>query len=252
MMADPGDPRPAEISRVQAANTWLADYASFLAHDLRNPLTAANGFLSLLADGAVSGPDAAEYITQARAAVRDAQAQLDGLAQLARELAGGASAAGSHFADTTMAVQRVWAHVQAHTRTRAALRLGVLPPVGVSRVALERMLYHLLSHAVRATEPVDAPRIVVIARTDQARVTLEVRDNGAPLAARAWSGASVFSYGTELESAEELDADARGFGRLVQCQGGRVRAQREPRGGASVMLELPAAAGRSPSASGTP
>ncbi|ACB76633.1 sensor histidine kinase [Opitutus terrae] len=244
MTPEPGDAPAARMRRMEAANAWLAGYASFLTHDLRNPLTAANGFLSLLDENTLgAGSAEAEYLAHAKAALRDLQAQLEGLAGLASELSELEERYASYAADTAEAVHRVWAHVQAHTRTRATLRLGVLPPVGVSRLALERMLYWLIDNAVRTAGPAGDPQIAVTAKTQGERVALEVSAHGGDTMAHAWGAAGAFDSGGGPP--QPRDEGLRCLVRLVQCQGGRVRAQRHVAGGASVVVELPAVAKRS-------
>ncbi len=105
---------------------------------------------------------------------------------------------------------------------------------------VERVLYNLLTNALRHT-PSDGS-IAVVVRPDVGAVTVAVEDTGDGVTAEAagrmfdsfWRGeASRSSPGSGLGL-----AIARG---LVEAQGGRIWAEARPEGGARVAFTLPAA-----------
>jgi signal transduction histidine kinase len=129
-----------------------------------------------------------------------------------------------------------------HVRLEARVA-GSLPPVHCAPEQVERVLFNLLTNALRHT-PSDGS-IAVVVEPEGAEVQVAVEDTGEGLTGEAqarmferfWRGDAARVSGNGGGAGLGL-AIAQG---LVQAQGGRIWAEPRPEGGARICFTLPAA-----------
>lgn len=220
------------IRQLESANAVLVGYTSFIAHELRAPLTVAKGFLSLVHEGIVpSGEEAMPMIAEAYRGILALQERLEYLLQLAVEEGSAEKLVQPQASDPECAVQRIWAHMQAHQKSPVALEVGKLPAVGLDALTLERILYLVIGHAAQHAAGVRAARIAVNAEVDAEGVWLRIGDNGIELAQRGLDPGAVNSTGA--------DESLREAGRLVRIHGGDMHVAPNPGPGVTFALRLP-------------
>ena len=225
------------IERLFDARRELVAWAS---HDLRTPLTSMQAMLEAAEDGLA---DPAEYLPALSHQVRTLSTLVDDLFELAR-IDAGVLRFELHDAELDPLITSCLRGVEADARSRRVrlqTRLETpLPAVRCAPDKVERVLYNLLTNALRHT-PADGA-IAVVAKLEPGSVTVAVEDTGDGISSadrermfeRFWRGDSArTSPGAGLGL-----AIARG---LVEAQGGRIWAENRPEGGARISFTLPAA-----------
>ncbi len=225
----------ASIERLFDARRELVAWAS---HDLRAPLASMQAMLEAVDDGLA---EPAEYLPALHEQVRTLSSLVDDLFELARIDAGVLTL---EVRESSLGgiVEACVRGVQADARARGVrLETRFDAPVPTLRLApekVERVLYNLLTNALRHT-PSDGSVAVVVSPHER-DVTVAVEDTGdgvSPEARRRmfdrfWRGeSSRTSPGSGLGL-----AIARG---LVEAHGGRIWVENRPEGGARVSFTLP-------------
>jgi len=227
----------ASIERLFAARRELVAWAS---HDLRTPLASMRAMVEALEDG-LAQPD--EYLPALHEQLATLSALVDDLFELSRIDAGVLTLELQAIAlDPVVAscVRGFDAEARAKGVRLEARLDGSLPRARCAPDKVERVLFNLLTNALRHT-PSDGA-IAVVVRPDAGGIVVVVEDSGEGLTEetssrmfdRFWRGDPARrSRGSGLGL-----AIARG---LVEAQGGRIWAENRPEGGARVAFSLPAA-----------
>jgi signal transduction histidine kinase len=226
----------ANLEELFDARRQLVAWAS---HDLRTPLASLQAMLEALEDG-LAAPD--RYLPAMREQVETLGRLIEDLFELARIDAGVLTLElrDSPLSPVVAACLRgVEAEAEARQiRLEARIRDGASARCAPDKV--ERVLYNLITNALRHTPSDGAVAVIVEPGVDEVRVSVE--DTGEGIAQEAlrrmfdrfWRGDRArSSAGAGLGL-----AIARG---LVEAQGGRIWAESRPGGGARVNFTLPAA-----------
>ncbi|MDO7881290.1 sensor histidine kinase [Salinibacterium soli] len=234
-----------ELRRVAAelrrSNEQLAQFASQVSHDLRNPLTALGGFLELAEDdpGLTDAPMAAESVARARSvAARMTDMVVDLLAyaraegvQPRRVETDVAELASSVIEDLDAAIES----------TGASVAVEAADPVVVGDPTLLRaLLQNLVANAIKFSSAAGvSPRIAIRAEHvgDAVRLTVDDNGPGIPVDDRE----RVFGL---LERGSTTEGTGLGIGlatcrRIAESHGGRIGVEDSPLGGARVWVVLP-------------
>jgi signal transduction histidine kinase len=213
----------ASLERLFDARRQLVAWAS---HDLRTPLASLQAMLEASEDGLVE-PE--RYLPQLREQVRALSMLVDDLFELARIDAGNLTLELSDvrldpLVESSIRVVEPEASAR-HVRLEAHLEPS--PSVRCAPEKVERVLYNLLTNALRHT-PTDGSVAVRVESLDrEVQVTVEDTGTGFDPAATPKSGLGL--------------AIARG---LVQLQHGRLWQENRLDGGARVSFTLPTAGPR--------
>jgi signal transduction histidine kinase len=229
----------AQLEDLFDARRQLVAWAS---HDLRTPIASIQAMLEALEDG-LAEPE--RYVPAMREQIRTLSLLVDDLFELARIDAG----------VLTLEIEETplprliesclrGLEAEAHAR-RVALEAhmdGAIPSVRCAPDKVERVLFNLLTNALRHTPSDGSVAVVVELLREEVQVTVE--DTGAGMPAdslrrmfdRFWRGDPARSR--ETGGAGLGLAIARG---LVEAQGGRIWAENRPNGGAKISFTLPAA-----------
>jgi signal transduction histidine kinase len=198
---------------------------AWASHDLRTPLANMQAMLEALEDG-LAEPD--EYLAALRDQVRALGLLVDDLFELARIDAGiltlelrDAELAGLvRSCLTGLAAEANARHVRLETDVHEGLTVRCAPE------KVERVLFNLLTNALRHT-PSDGSVAVRVAR-EPAEVRVSVEDTGAGLEREPERRRGGAGLGLAI---------ARG---LVEAHGGRIWTEDRAEGGARVSFTLPA------------
>lgn len=231
----------AELARV-LRDQALVSYG--IAHDLRAPLRAIDGFAAMLEAGSGDALDESgrSHLARIRAAAARMGALMDALQALSHAShdpleTGDVDA--SLLADWSLMELRdadpqrmVEAEVQPGIRVRGDERL------------LKQLFEVLLQNAVKFSGAGEAVRIDVSAERQGDRVHIRVRDHGRGFDPQ--HAARVFEPFQRLHSADEGSGHGLGLAiaqRIVSRHGGRIGVDAVPGGGCTFHVELPAAGG---------
>ena len=228
------------LERLFDARRQLVAWAS---HDLRTPLASLQAMLEAIEDGLV---ESREYLPAMREQVERLSMLVDDLFELAR-IDAGVLTFELRDAPLPGVVESCLRGLEAEARSRR-VRLEARIPAGVPAVRcapeqVERVLFNLLTNALRHT-PSDGS-VAVVVEPEGAEVQVAVEDTGEGLTGEAqarmferfWRGDAARTGGNGGGAGLGL-AIAQG---LVQAQGGRIWAESRPEGGARVCFTLPAA-----------
>lgn len=224
---------------LEELNADLAEFSGRVAHDLKTPLTAIFGFASMLTEEPFAS-DAELVRSTSQDIVWSAEKMveiIDALLLLAKARRGAVAmepiALASVFEQARLRVEPL------ASQRGAALRFddGALSALGHGPW-IEAALVNLVTNAIRyGGQP---PRVDVRARREDARVLLEVRDNG--------RGLSESEIGRLFQPFVRLSKDAGGHGlgltivrRVSERMSGRVTVRSIVGEGATFTIELPAA-----------
>ena len=244
---------PSELAEVAASFNEMAEHleelfdarrqlVAWASHDLRTPLASLQAMLEALEDG-LAQPD--RYLPAMREQVQVLGSLVDDLFELAR-IDSGALTLELREAQLAGLVESCVRGVAAEAEARR-IRLAAqvddsIPLVRCSPEKIERVLYNLLTNALRHTPSDGSVAVLVERRRDEVQVTVEDTGDGiTPEAARR-----MFDRFWRGDRARSRDGGGAGLGLaiargLVEAHGGRIWAESGRAGGARVSFTLPAA-----------
>lgn len=230
--------RTAEL---EAANAELRSFAHSVAHDLRSPIAAIDGFGGALEEclGPNVSPSARHYVGRMRAAARRMNEFVDALLSMAQvsqkqlvieavDLSSMASAVLSELREGDR-TRRVNAYVQPGLSVRGDRRL------------LRMLLENLISNAWKFTSNRPVAEISFTATQQQGALLYCIRDNGAGFDMKYVD--KLFGSFQRLHAESEFPGTGVGLAnvaRIVRRHGGRVWAEGVEDVGAAFYFTLPA------------
>lgn len=232
------DALEARARELAEANRELEAFSHTVAHDLRAPLRAMDGFASLLKleHQAVLPASAQRDAEQISRSARRMAELVDGLLEFSR-LGRTAPVTGQVSMQATVAsvLEEV---VDASS---VAVTVGRLPVVSGDPVLLRQVWANLIGNAVKFSKRADRPGIEIDARIEGDEVIFSVADNGVGFDP-AYAG-KLFGMFQRLHAAADFEGTGVGLAtvkRIVERHGGRVAASSGPQGGARFEFTLPA------------
>jgi signal transduction histidine kinase len=225
------------IERLFDARRELVAWAS---HDLRTPLASMRAMIEAIDDGLA---EPAEYMPALADQVRTLAALVDDLFELAR-IDAGVLTHEVQRADLQEVIRSCLRGFEAEARVKH-INLGAragddLPPVRCAPDQVQRVLYNLLTNAIRHTPPDGA--IAIVVSPHQGDVTIAVEDTGDGFGPE--TAERMFDRFWRAESSRTSPGSGLGLAiarALVEAHGGRIWAESLPGGGARVAFNLPAA-----------
>ena len=231
----------AELARV------LRDQAQVsygIAHDLRAPLRAIEGFAAMLDQhaGATLDDTGRDYLSRIRAASARMAGLIDALQALSR-----ASHDHLDIADVDASLLADWALVELRDADPARrAETDVQPGIRVraDERQLKQLFDHLLHNAWKFSAGRDAVRITVTAERAGDMVRIRVRDQGSGFDSR--SAGRAFEPFQRVHGPDEGGGHGLGLAiaqRIAQRMGGSIGVDTRPGEGSVFHVELPAPAG---------
>jgi signal transduction histidine kinase len=243
---------------VQRANLAKSDFVSFVAHELKNPMTSIKGYTELLAAGSVGQVNEmqANFLSTIRSNVERMSALVSDLNDNAKIEAGRL-----RLDYKPVAVPDIVEDVVRSTRRQVedkhqSIELNLssqLPPVWADRIRVGQVLTNLLSNAHKYTP--ESGKILVGAEAtnnqwdpEGARqvVHVWVRDDGIGISIE--DQAKIFQKFFRSDDSKAREVPGTGLGlnitkSLVEMQGGRIWFDSEYRKGTTFHFTVPVAEG---------
>jgi signal transduction histidine kinase len=228
--------------RLEVADARQREFLADVAHELRTPVTAIEGFATALGDGTAATPEeraeAADFIRAEAARLRELVRELQELTWLDLE-----PKVRSEPVDLAAAARECVSRlgIDAHIRgVDLAGPEGELAAVG-DPDHLQTILGNLVTNALRATSAGGSVRLET--RTGPGEVGIAVCDTGRGIAAEHLP--YIFDRLYRVEASRDREAGGSGLGlaivqRLACLLGGRVTAESEVGVGSTFTLWLPA------------
>ncbi len=242
---------PAEFVEVGAAFNEMAEsierlfdarrqLVAWASHDLRTPLASMQAMIEAIEDGVATSD---EYLPALRDQVRTLNGLVADLFELTRIDAGVLTL---ELREATLdgvvesCVRGLEAEARAkHVRLEARLE-DSLPRLRFAPDQVERVLFNLLTNALRHT-PSDGA-IAVLVRSEQDGVLVSVEDTGEGLSPEAEG--RMFERFWRADSSRTSRSSGLGLAiarGLIEAQGGRIWAENRSEGGTRVAFTLPSA-----------
>ncbi len=225
------------------------EYVATVAHELRAPLAAIEGWLDVILSGA-AGEDEA----QRRAWLVKIKNRAHSLMELVNDLlvirgmnSGRATRTREPLSLATVITEAAELHRQAAERAQVALRLDLpenLPPVQADRREMERLFTNLLSNAIKYNVP--GGSVTVAAAVAEGLLRVTVQDTG--IGIRAEDLPHVFEEFFRAQDQGARDVSGTGLGlaisrKIVEAHRGRIEVDSRPGQGTTFTVFLPLADG---------
>jgi signal transduction histidine kinase len=242
---------PAEVAELAHSVNAMADsverlfearreLVAWASHDLRTPLASMRAMLEAIDDG-LAEPH--EYLPALGDRVRALSVLVDDLFELAR-IDAGVLTVHLEATDPLRVVEGSLRGFEAEARARRIVldsrTTGGVPEVLCAPDKVERVLHNLLTNALRHT-PSDGS-IAVVVQPEPGHVRIAVEDSGGGLSEEV--AARMFDQFWRGEPSRTSSGSGLGLAiarRLIELQGGSIRAENRAGGGARVSFTLPAA-----------
>ena len=216
--------------------TELANFAGTVAHDLRNPLAAIEGWTEMLEDEVEAG--ALEPV-MVRSFIQQLRLASSRMHSLIGDLLDHASSGNRRLELTKVDLVELVTSIAAARGAADLVECGELPWVSADRVLMSQLFDNLLGNALKYVAPGTTPRVVVAgerAAAGWARIT--VTDNGVGLP----SGEQERIF-QEFHRAHGADFEGTGLGlaivrRIVLRHGGKVHAHNRTDGSPGAVFEV--------------
>ena len=226
-------------AQLKAANNELESFSYSVAHDLRAPLRAMDGFSRLVVeDFAPLLPDEAQrYLHLVRENAQQMGHLIDDLLTFARLSRQPVNRQPVHTADL---VEQVVKDLQ-HDREGRAVHIAIndLPVCQADPALLRQVFANLLSNALKFTRTREEARIEVRSQTDDGEPVYVVKDNGVGFDMQYMG--KLFGVFQRLHRAEEYEGTGVGLAivqRIIHRHGGRIWAEAAVDKGATFYFTL--------------
>ena len=229
--------RTAEL---RSAVRELEAFSYTVAHDLRAPLRAIDGFSQVLEEdqGKALGEQARRYLRRIRANTAVMARMIDELLELSRI---GRAPLERRSVDLD-ALARAVAEESLGASPRATVEFRDLPVVEADATLMRIVLANLVGNALKFSARQKKPRVTLSGRRTESEDIVSVADNGAGFDPQ-FAG-KLFGVFQRLHASDEFDGTGIGLAtvaRIVQRHGGRVWAESRPGEGATFHFALPRA-----------
>lgn len=241
----------ADVTQRREVEQAKSDFVSFVAHEMRSPLTSISGFSAMLQRGETGGsalppPTRTRFLGLIHGESERLTRLINTLLDVARLEAGRTIELNRDSVElepiARLALENQRAYSSRHT-LRADLP-PILPPVWADADKVLQILINLLSNAQKYSP---GGEITLGARTRDGEVELWVSDQGPGIAPE--QRAVLFSrFGRVPQGAQGIGAHAKPTGtglglfltkHLVEAHGGRIWVESEPGHGATFRFTLP-------------
>lgn len=233
--------RTAELTE---KNRELESFVYTIAHDLRAPLRAIDGFSGILEEehSRLLDPEGLRLLARVRAGARGMDRLIRDLLEYAR--AGTVEIHRGPLDLEGLAREAFQEIVPEDARTSIDFAVRALP-AATGDASLLRVVFHeLIANAVKFTAPGPARRIEVRAAREEGAVWYEVADNG--VCFDQAHAQKLFGTFQRLHARDGFEGTGIGLAivkRIVERHGGRVRAEGAAGRGATLAFTIPESGG---------
>ena len=237
-----------DVTRLRRLENLRREFVANVSHELRTPITAIQGFVETLQDGALDDPAQARRFLEI---IGRQSARLDvlinDLLQLSRleseTETGTITLEACDAADLARAAIQAAGPAATESQVRLNLACSELLPVRVNPNLFQQAVANLVDNAIKYST---AGGQVLIRgwRDTENRVLLSVQDNGCGIAKEHQERIFERFYRVDKARSRELGGTGLGLAivkHIMQVHGGQVTVESEPGQGSTFTLRLPAA-----------
>ncbi len=226
--------------RLKESHRRLAEFASAISHDLREPLGTVASYLQLLERRYEDelDEDAEEFIDFAVSGASRMQEMIDGIVRTYAQVESGSE----QFEDVDLdqLLEDVLIDFESKIEERdAEITLEPLPTVVGDRGQLRQVLMNLVDNAIKYSGD-EPPRIHIEGGCEQHMCRIEVSDEG--IGIRPEATERIFDVFSRAHTAENLPGTGIGLAlceRIVERHGGEIGVDSDPGVGSTFWVTLP-------------
>jgi light-regulated signal transduction histidine kinase (bacteriophytochrome) len=226
-------------AQLEAVSKEFEMFSQALAHDLRAPLRALEGFAQILVEdyGDKLDADGKRCVQTLASSARNASALIEALHGFSRLCR-------SPFQPAVVDMRRLAGRKADDLKAEGAAAkflIDALPAAWGDAQLLDAVLEELLRNAVKFSRRHERPTIEVGGFSDDGHTVYSVRDNGVGFEPK-YSG-RLFGVFQRLHDDKEFEGRGVGLAtvqRLVHRHGGKVWAEGKPNDGAAFFFSIPA------------
>ncbi len=237
-----------DVTHFVELNRMRTDLISFVSHELQNPLSALDGFVTLLAaDTAYLSAKSESYIQQINRLVKRMQYLVADFLNISRIEAGRPLSMRWETISSNRLQCLIEAIIELQRRDTSTHDLitdipDELPPLRADRHKLEEILTNLISNAIKFSPQGGIVRVA--ARAEENFVRISVSDEGIGISEQQM--AHLFQRFRRLHEAEQQQVSGTGVGlflckHLVEAHGGTIEVTSEPGAGSTFSFTIPIA-----------
>ncbi|SDD19303.1 ATP-binding protein [Nocardioides lianchengensis] len=237
-----------DVSEERERRDQLADFASVVAHDLRNPLTALRGWLDIGRDLAGDDPVDPPELQLALGRALEASVRMGALID---DLLADARSEGQQIEPEVLDLLPLVRDAAALHGIADEVVAAHVPAVLADPAMVRQLLHNLVGNAVKYVEPGVVPRIVVAGHAEDGHVVVDISDNG--IGVPADQREAIFDK-FHRAHAQRAEFSGTGLGlsicrTIVARHGGTIAVLDGPGGaGSTFRITLPAAPADVPAA----
>jgi signal transduction histidine kinase len=221
-----------DVTTELAHREELAAFAGVVAHDLRNPLAAIDGWTEMIADeldaGALDAQLAREFVSRVRSSSRR-------MRELIKDLLAHATSSQRDLELSRVDVTQLVEEIAAARHAEGFVSCSPIPPVSADGVLVRQVLDNLIGNALKYVAPGVEPKITVHGCQSLPHlVTIQIADNG--IGIPAGEREKIFD---EFHRAHYRDYEGSGLGlsivrRIITRHDGTIMVRANPAGQGSV------------------
>jgi signal transduction histidine kinase len=240
-LADAQPARDAARERQVQAENRLDEFTRTVAHDLKAPLRAVQGFAGLLRDRVQAGraQEAIEYLSHIDRAALRMSSMIGALGRLGQVTQRPLE---RRNVDMQRLAEDTWALIGAsHPERRAAFRATELPPAQADAELVAQVWQNLLDNAAKYSTRVAEPKVAVDSFADARGTWYRVTDNGAGFDRDKAS--RLFQPFVRMHTSQQFEGSGVGLSlvqRIVEHHRGEIRVRSAPNAGTVVEFTLDA------------
>lgn len=224
--------------QLEQANKELESFSYSISHDLRAPLRAILGYISMLKEdfGPALNEEGVRIIGNITANAAKMNKQIEDLLKLASLGKRGISK--SSISMTGLA-KEVIKEIEQGTKHTAEIIIHDMPLAYADNGLMGHVYHNLVSNAIKYSSKKDKPKIEIGFTTTQKGITYFVKDNGAGFDMKYYE--KLFGVFQRLHRSEEFEGTGIGLAiaeKIISKHGGSVWAEGHVNGGAVFYFSL--------------
>lgn len=232
--------RESALRRIAAleAPSQIGQLVSKIAHDMRGPIGAVNGFVGLFARKNADDPDISQDCRVMAAELNRLAGMIDRMIAYVKP-----GEASTELIDVVELLETVLAVIHFHPAAKRARFVrdypqGVRPLVSASKENLQRVFFNLVKNSLEALETQRGGRVAISVREQNGRAFIRVEDEGPGFADGLIENLNKGPASTKKDGGGMGLAISR---EIVEDFGGRMLLGRSILGGAEILIDLPSA-----------
>jgi PAS domain S-box-containing protein len=221
--------------QLEALNKELEAFSYSVSHDLRAPLRAIGGFVSILAEDHASSLD-----DDAKILLTSIQRNANRMNTLIDDLLGFARLGRKSIEKTDIDMNVLVADVLDDQKSSAKITVENLEPIRGDYALIKQVMVNLISNAIKYSSKKEHPEVHIASRVENDTVVFSVKDNGAGFDMQFAD--KLFGVFQRLHKVTEFEGTGVGLAtvqRIVAKHGGTIHAEAEVDKGATFHIRMP-------------